>query len=301
VNGQAAGTSAATVVAAHGRRGELLDECNRRLSYLVRGRSLRVVCGDRVRFVPGEESGTALVTAVDRRSNALIRASGPGRRADLLAANLSLIAVVIAVEPAPDWFIVDRFLCAAECMQAAGVLVANKCDIAEPDPEVLANYRRLGFPIVATSSSDGSGLDILARVFAGQSGVLVGQSGVGKTSLINALVPDADALTGQLVNKTGEGRHTTSASLMYALPGGGWLIDTPGVRDFVPKLDSVASVATGFREIHQFGRECRFSNCRHLREPGCAVKAAVRDGQIAERRYASYKRLINSLPDTDSG
>ena len=286
------------MVAAHGRRGELLDGDNRRLPYLVRGRRLRVVCGDEVRFEPGAEAGTALVTAVCERDNALVRAGEPGRPPDLMAANLTLVAVVAAPEPAPDWFVVDRFVCAAECMRAAAVIVTNKSDRGDPDAAVLADYRNLGYPVVATSSASGEGLETLAGVFAGHTGVLVGQSGVGKTSLINALVPDADALTGRLVGKTGEGRHTTSASLMYDLPGGGRLIDTPGVRDFVPNLDSVASVATGFREIHAAGRACRFSNCRHLREPRCAVKTAVEAGQISERRYESYKRLVNSLPET---
>ena len=290
----------ATVVAAHGRRGELVDEGGRRLPYLVHGRQLRAVCGDEVRFRPGAEAGTALLTAVCERRNALVRAGEPGRRPDLLAANLSLVAVVTAPEPAPDWFIVDRFICAAEHMQAAIVIVANKCDIGEPAADALADYRKLGYPVVATSSTDGRGLRDLAEVFAGHTGVLVGQSGVGKTSLINALVPDAEAMTGRLVDKTGEGRHTTSASLMYELPGGGRLIDTPGVRDFVPNLGSAASVATGFREIFAAAAQCRFSNCRHLREPGCAVKAAVESGQIAGRRYESYKRLVNSLPETGS-
>ena len=285
------------MVAAHGRRGELLDGSGRRLPYLIRGRKLRVVCGDHVLIEPGAEAGTTLVTGVLERGNALVRAGEPGRPPDLLAANLSLLVVVAAPEPAPDWFVVDRFLCAAECMGAASVIVANKCDLGEPDAAVLADYRSLGYPVIMTSSTAGTGLAALAEVFAGHTGVLVGQSGVGKTSLINALIPDADALTGRLIRKTGEGRHTTSASLMYELPGGGRLIDTPGVRDFVPDLESIASVATGFREIHASGRDCRFSNCRHLREPGCAVKAAVDAGRIAERRYASYKRLVNSLSD----
>jgi len=289
------------VVAAHGQRGVLLDEHGRRLPYLLRGRQLRAVCGDEVLFEPGAEPGKALVTGVCERRNALVRAGEPGRRPDLVAANLSRIASVTALEPAPDWFIVDRFICAAECMQAAAVIVTNKSDLGEPDPEVLADYRRLGFPVVATSSTRRKGLETLAGIFIDHTGVLVGQSGVGKTSLINALVRDAEALTGKLVNKTGEGRHTTSASLMYNLPGGGRLIDTPGVRDFIPKLDSGASVATGFREIYSVGRDCRFNNCRHLREPACAVKAAVEAGQIAERRYASYKRLINSLLETEAG
>jgi len=286
----------ALVVAAHGRRGELLDQRGRRLSYLVRGRQLRAVCGDRVIFHPGAEAGSALITAIEKRSNALVRAAEPGRRPDLLAANITMVAVVIAPEPAPDWFIVDRFICAAEGLRAAVVILANKSDIGQPDAGVLADYRSLGYRVVATSSVVGDGIDAAAEAFAGHTGVLVGQSGVGKTSLINALVPDADALTGRLIDKTGEGRHTTSASLMYELPGGGNLIDTPGVRDFIPKLDAIDSVAAGFREIQQFAQDCRFSNCRHLREPGCAVKAAVRTGQIAERRYESYKRLVNSLP-----
>ncbi len=284
------------VVAAHGRRGQLRVSGQPARRYLVRGRQLRVVCGDRVNL-QAEGSGEVIVTGIQERDNQLARATQDGRGAEVLAANLSLIAVVCAPVPTPDWFVVDRFICAAESIGAAAILIVNKSDLGTVDAEILDEYRQLGYPLLATNAMQASSTAKLAAVFAGHTGILVGQSGVGKTSLINALVPQADALTGRLILSSGEGRHTTSASLMYSLPNGGQLIDTPGVRDFVPDIDSAAALAAGFREIQSAGDNCRFNNCRHLREPGCAVKNGVETGEISARRYESYKRLLHSLAE----
>jgi len=200
---------------------------------------------------------------------------------------------VIAAEPAADFFIVDRFLCAADLMGADGILVWNKSDIGQPQPQELALYSELGYPVICTSAADGSGLPDLEQQLGSGISMLVGQSGVGKSSLVNRLIEDASVLTGELSAASGEGRHTTTASFAHQLRNGGMLVDSPGIRDFAPAIDEAARVQNGFREIIAHADHCRFANCEHFREPGCAVKAAVANQEIAERRYESYRRLRN--------
>lgn len=281
------------VIASYGQRGILAATDGIRYRYVLKGRRLRVVCGDYVNWQPTANSGQALVTAVRARRNALERPDSRGR-AELLAANLSRIVAVIAPIPAPDFFLVDRYLCAAEMQGIAAVVAWNKADIVSDIPAELTEYARLGYPILHTSASAATGITTLAHELREGVSLLAGQSGVGKSSLINALVPSADVTVGSLSEANREGRHTTTAAFMHTLPGGGELIDTPGVREFAPVIHDLGKVQTGFREILGLAGNCRFSDCQHMREPNCAVKQACEDGLISERRYASYKRLKNS-------
>ena len=240
-----------------------------------------------------DRGNEALVTAVRERRNALERPDSRGKT-ELLAANLSRIVVVIAAEPAPDYYLVDRYICAAEMQGIAAAVAWNKADIAKELPAELTDYAKLGYPILRTSAKDATGIAALAQALREGVSLLAGQSGVGKSSLINALIPSADVTVGKLSVANREGRHTTTASFMHTLPGGGELIDTPGVREFAPVIADLGKVQTGFREILNLAGQCRFSDCQHMREPDCAVKKACEAGEIAERRYASYKRLRNS-------
>ncbi len=283
------------VVAAHGRRGRLETPDGRILPYLVKGRRLKVVCGDEVCWQAGSD-GTATVISIQERRNALKRWQAHGH-SEILAANLSCVGVVVAPVPAPDWFVVDRFLCAAAVMPASSIVIANKTDLGDKLEPVLDEYRRIGYTLVQVSAATGAGMDALQAVFQDQTGILVGQSGVGKSSLINRLIPDAGIDTGELTRKRAEGTHTTTASVMHQIPGSGRLIDSPGVRDFLPAIAAGASIQSGFPEIEAASAGCRFSNCRHLREPGCAVKAAVAQGEISARRYESYKRLLRTVAE----
>jgi ribosome biogenesis GTPase len=199
----------------------------------------------------------------------------------------------MAALPAPDLFITDRYLCAAHLMGAKAAIAWNKADLA-PLPEAeLVVYAAIGYPLFPVSAATGSGLDALLDWSAQGIGLLVGQSGVGKSSLLNRMVPGSNTATGMLSAASDEGRHTTTASIMYALASGARLIDTPGVRDFVPAIPDRRDIAHGFVEIGATGRDCRFADCSHLREPDCAVSAAVLSGHIDARRYESYRRLMN--------
>ena len=259
----------------------------------IKGKRLKPVCGDRVFAEPLQGESDWLITAVCDRDNELSR---PNVRGDteILAANVELLVVIAAASPKPDWFIVDRYLCAAETMGVPAIVVYNKTDLAAPDA-AFAEYAAIGYATVLCSATEGTGLDEIQQLLQGATTIIVGQSGVGKSSIINAMLGSEAQRTAEVSEKTREGRHTTVNSMMLSLPGGGVVIDSPGVRDYAPALQSVSQVIQGFREVEKAGHGCRFANCRHLREPGCAVKSDVDDGTISERRYSSYKRSVNML------
>ena len=284
----------ALVTGAYSRRMELRLADGRTVTAHVKGKRLKPVCGDRVRAQPIPNEPEWLLTAIQTRENELTRPDSRGRT-EVLAANLSTIVVMAAPIPAPDWFVVDRYLAAAENMGTEAIVVFNKTDTGEPDASAAAAldaYRRAGYPVLTCSAHEGSGLSRLADALCDRIAIVVGQSGVGKSSVINRLAADANQKTGARSAGSGEGRHTTVSSVMIDLPGGGHVIDSPGVRDYAPAIDSAEAVIRGFREIGALGQECRFANCRHLREPDCAVKRAIEEGGLDPRRYESYRRLL---------
>jgi ribosome biogenesis GTPase len=281
----------ATVIATYSRRMQLRLDDGADAGARIKGRRLKPVCGDRVHAEPIDAESDWLITAIAPRDNELTRPNLRGEP-EVLAANLDLVVIVAAATPAPDWFIVDRYLAAAALMRADALVVYNKSDLGMPDPAVIANYRTLGYEGLVVSADSGDGLNELERRLAGRTAIIVGQSGVGKSTLINRLLDSDLQKTAAISDKHREGRHTTVNSIMIPLPDGGNVIDSPGVRDYAPALESSTDAAQGFREIHAASERCRFGNCRHMREPGCAVKAAVENGAIDPRRYESYRRVV---------
>lgn len=283
------------VVAAFGRRVLVEDSRGERHRCMLSGRRLRTVCGDRVAWRRAVDDSDGLVIRIESRETELARPSRRGDR-EVLAANVSQVVVVVAPAPPPDPFLVDRYLAAAELMGATACLVYNKMDL---DPQAaamdLAEFEALGYPAIRLCARDGSGLKELRRQLKGHTSILVGHSGVGKSSIINALLPDADLRTAALSEATGEGRHTTTASVLHHLPTGGELIDSPGVRDYAPSPIPIRDVSHGFREIVSREPDCRFRDCLHLQEPGCAIKQALASGEISTRRYESYRRLVGLM------
>lgn len=255
------------------------------------GRGLTVVCGDNVRCRADPHHDEVHVVEILPRSTALYRSNLRGMTEPVVA-NLTRLLVVLAPIPVPDLFVLDRYLAAAESGGIAGLLVVNKMELgidaelrAQLDTFSAAGYRWLG-----CSVRTGEGIDAVLQVCAGQTAALVGQSGVGKSSLVDRLVPGAGVEVGELVREE-EGRHTTTASKLFDLPLGGHLIDSPGVRDFAPAVDRLDGRSLGFVEVERLAPGCRFSDCRHMREPGCAVQGAVENGGMSARRYESYRRL----------
>lgn len=269
----------------------------------IKGKRLKPVCGDVVQAEPIDNESDWLITSIDPRRNELNRPNMRGQ-VEVLAANLDALVVVAAVSPLPDWFIVDRYLCSAELMGAEAIVVFNKVDLLEGhDIEIpeLQEYRDIGIEVLECSAENGQGVAELRRLLAEKCAIIVGQSGVGKSSLINELVAVSNQRTADISAKTGEGRHTTVNSVMIPLLKGGAVIDSPGVRDYAPALADSADAAAGFREIAKAAQSCRFANCRHLREPGCAVKAGVDDESISYRRYESFKRVVNLTEKLSEG
>jgi ribosome biogenesis GTPase len=282
------------VVAAYGRRGLVEIAGGERQRYVIKGRALQVYCGDRVACQLRPGSTDLLVTQVGPRGNTLSRSGRHGQSRETLATNLTCLLVVCAPRPPPDPFLLDRYLCSAELMGCRTILIWNKCDLEpEPGPTIRA-YESLGYPLLRVSTRSGAGLTELRQVLAVQVGALVGQSGVGKSSLINVLAPDAAAAIGALSSASDTGTHTTTAVLMYTVADGR-LLDTPGVRDFVPALLADERLADGFVEIRREAGHCRFADCRHASEPDCAVKSAVAANRINARRYESYRRLLQTV------
>lgn len=262
-----------------------------------------VVSGDHVVTQRnGEREG--VVTALLARRNELSRPDFSGRLKPL-AANLDRLVVVAALQPTLDLHLIDRYLTAAELLGAAQpLLVINKIDLADAAQlaalkENVAPYTRIGYQAIYASTKREHGLDELLAALVGHVSVLVGQSGVGKSSLIKALLPGQEIRIGDLSEASGQGRHTTTATMLYHLPSGGDLIDSPGVREFGLYEKDPQRLAEGFVEFRPLLGRCRFRDCRHEVEPGCALREAAQNGEIDARRLASYLALVREIAAGD--
>ena len=255
----------------------------------------RIVCGDRVHWQPsGPRQG--VVTGLETRSSLLARPDPRGEERPL-AANVDQLIIVCAPEPPLSEALIDRYLVAAELIGAHALLLVNKMDLLAPAAQAhlqerLNAFVRLGYPVLFTSTRDSAQADALAAHLNGRTSILVGQSGVGKSSLVRMLLPDAQIRIGQLSAASGLGRHTTTETTLYHLPGGGDLIDSPGVRDFQLWQATPGDLQRGFRELGRYSGQCRFLDCRHNGEPGCAVAAAAELAEVDARRLASYRSLL---------
>ena len=280
------------VIAAFGRQVLVRTTTGEQLRARPFGRALIIVCGDQVRCRIDAHHEEVHVIEVLPRRTALYRANARGATEPVVA-NLTQLLVVLATLPVPDFFVVDRYLAAATDAGVTATLVVNKSDLGldERLSAELDVYAQAGYASVHTSADSGAGLDALRAALApGAIAALVGQSGVGKSSLVQVLVPQAEVAIGELVREE-DGRHTTTAARLFDLPHGAALIDSPGVRDFAPAVNALDERSLGFTEVRRLAVGCRFADCRHLREPGCAVRVAAESGAMSARRYESYRRL----------
>ena len=283
------------VVESYGRRVVVTRESGDKVTCKLRGRRLEVVAGDVVSIQPGAVDEDWTVTDRLDRRNALRRSDSRGLD-ESIAANLDQLAIVVAPRPPSDPFIVDRYLAGAVYAGIASLLVVNKQDLPAEERELdfVPELARTGLPVQAVSARSGAGLDRLRSTLAGRRTLFAGQSGVGKSSLYNALCGSDVRTTRTLSDASGEGRHTTVSSAILQLPWGE-LVDTPGVRDYAPALVPQRTVQDGYVEIACLAGACRFQDCLHQREPDCAVRDAVASGAVAARRYESYRRLLNLM------
>ncbi len=262
-----------------------------------------VAVGDRVEVTPNPNSEIAYITAIEPRRNYIIRrASNLSKESHILAANIDQALLICSlIKPQTATTFIDRFLATAEAYSVPAIIVINKIDLlSDPDDRELLDavtflYQSIGYPVIHTSTKTGQGIDALRNAVEGKTTLLSGNSGVGKSSIINALIPDAMVATAEVSEVHETGMHTTTFSRMYDLPGGGRLIDTPGVRGFGTLDFEKYEVSHFFPEIFKFGQECKFSNCLHTEgEPGCAVRQAVENNLISQSRYASYLSILDN-------
>ncbi len=255
-----------------------------------------IVCGDNVVLEQTPDSRHR-VLAVKPRRNLLQRLDGFGHQKSV-AANITQLLICLAVKPEPNLYLLDQYLLAAEQQNIESVIVLNKIDLlheTSTDPfDLKKNYSKMGYQVLAISAKANRNLDQLRSLFDNNTSVLSGVSGVGKSSITAALLPQADIKIADISEANEEGRHTTRTSRLYHLPRNGQLIDTPGVRGFNPLFDNTQPVSAGFRDIAEYGGLCRFANCMHINEPGCAVIEAVKKGDIVESRYQHYSRMQSS-------
>ena len=257
-----------------------------------------VAVGDRVELVANAE-GTAFITAIEDRRNYIIRRSqNLSKQSHIIAANVDQAFLVVTVDfPQTSTTFIDRFLASAEAYRVPVVLVFNKTDLLDADllryqQMMMALYENIGYHCVAISAETGEGIEALRPLLQQKITLLSGNSGVGKSTLINRLVPDANLRTAEISDAHNTGQHTTTFSEMISLPEGGWLIDTPGIKGFGTFDMEPEELTSYFPEIFRFSKDCRFSNCTHTHEPGCAVLQALEDHFIAQSRYQSYLSMM---------
>ena len=291
--------SEALVLVSYGGQGVVLLPDGERKRCKFRRKVGRPFCGDRV-LVDRADDASLVVEAILPRDNYFVRAD-ERQRQHIIAANLDQVLIVVAAAPLPSRDLMERYLLAVHSLGIEPIIVLNKTDLEVAADETAAgakvlahmpDYEALGYTVIRTSCKTEPGITGLKSVLKDRTSILVGQSGVGKSSLINQLLPDLHIQTNALSTATGKGTHTTTSTMLYQFTGGGHLIDSPGVWEYgIWKLEN-EELAAGFIEFEPWLGKCRFNDCVHNTEPDCAIKQAVADGLIREWRYQSYLRLL---------
>jgi len=286
------------LVTTFGANAEVEDEQGNLVRCHIRKNADPVITGDRVYWLPEQEAGAGVILGHLARKSLLCRPEN-AYKSKLIAANIDAILIVSAPPPVLSEDMIDRYLVAAETLNIQPVILLNKMDLLDEAHKKdvalrLAAYEKIGYPTIYSSTVTRDGLDELNAFLSTKTCVLVGASGVGKSSIIAALTEQASIRIGE-VSASGLGKHTTTSTHLYHLPNGGNLIDSPGVREFgLWNMDKNAVLA-GFVEFKDLLSQCKFRNCQHQQEPGCAVQQALMDNQVDARRYASYLKILEGL------
>lgn len=290
-----------TVIAAYRRYTLVKDQSNNFFQCQQRKSVGQVVCGDILSWQK-EDSETGVITAIEERHSILQRPDINGNLR-IIASNIDQVFIVVAHKPELNEGLIDRYLVAAENSHLKPVILLNKIDLFDEKlfsdlKQRLQLYQDIGYTVIYTSAKQDHGLDPLIELLKGNNNIFVGQSGVGKSSLINSLLK-SDARIGEISEATGKGKHTTTTAYLYPLEQDqGHIIDSPGVREFGLIKLSEQDITEGFKEFEPYIGHCKFRNCAHKNEPGCALIKAVEDKEITQQRWKSYQRIIASLSET---
>ncbi len=296
--GELGGEQQGTVIAHYGSQLDIepIDQPNTLFRCHLRANLPQLVTGDHIIWRAGNDNSGIVVAAQERKSE-LCRPDSRGQLKPV-AANIDYIVQVIAPLPTPHPNLIDRYLVAAEAVDIEPVILFNKVDLIGDDnrehfAQLLGRYESIGYRVIHASTHTSTGLDEIKALLRNHTSVFVGQSGVGKSSLINALLPGVDIRVGALSEQSGKGTHTTTAAKLFHFPAGGDLIDSPGIREFGLGHIDQSTLIDGFREFRPFLGYCRFRDCQHEHEPGCALLKALKEGQISSQRLASYRHILS--------
>jgi len=289
----------ATVIASYGNQCkiETTDKS------LVRAKSLKSIgkplCGDKVKYII-EQNNEHVITEILPRTTILSRLNNLNPKPKQIASNIEQMIIVVSANSPIKYGLIDRYLIAAEFSGFTPVIVLNKIDqIDESELNALKNdmqlYSDIGLPVFYLSAIKDIGINSLLNVTANKTNIVVGQSGVGKSSIVNAILPEMPAITKEISDSNNKGKHTTTTAYLYSIPNNGKLIDSPGIREFGLWNIEKNELAKGFTEIQHTSEHCKFRNCLHQAEPGCAVVSAVNTGDISKQRYESYLSIFKSL------
>lgn len=291
------------VVTRYGAELILLNEQNEHIRCTARRKFENIACGDYVCWQPSEQ-GNSIVTDILPRKNALTRPDHRGKP-KAIACNIDQIIIVCSWLPKPSWMLVDQYLIAAQLINADALLVINKADLAEQystekDHKILDEYNSIGYNIIHANALTGLGIDEIQKELSGKTSIFVGQSGVGKSSIIGQALPELNIKVGDISQK-GEGKHTTTTADLYRVGKDGFVIDSPGVRDFAIANVDADGIRKGYREFDVFAKLCRFNNCTHTHEPRCIVKQAAETNDIPTGRYRRYLAKLELLAEQQEG
>lgn len=286
------------VITNFGNEALIEDQTGQRLRAIPRQSLPGLVTGDHITWAQNQ-NGLASITELHQRHGILSRQAS-NKQEKVFAANIDSALIICACKPAYKTGLIDRYLAACEMANITPYIIFNKADLIPEKKhhkinEDLDTYRGLGYTVLTTSVKNKQGLDQLTALLQGKTAILVGQSGVGKSSLISALIPGANPRIANISDASHKGRHTTTHSELYHLGNSGRVIDSPGIREFGLREVSPQILATGFIDFRPYAQQCRFRNCTHTGDPGCAIEQAVIDGNIRQIRLDSYRAILASF------
>ena len=300
-------TQTVRVISHHGKELFAETEDAERIKCKIRQNLGDIACGDYALVQQAidtteDDDSHNVVVAIKERSNLLVKKGFAGAIKPV-AANIGQLVIVTALKPKPNPYLIDRYLTAAENLPADALIIINKTDLMDLESKRLVDelcdlYRGIGYRVIVSSIKQNTCIDEITRQLSDTTSILVGLSGVGKSSIVKAILPKESIKIGDTSEATGEGKHTTTVSALYHLKNNGIIIDSPGVRDFTPINNSVEEITTGYRALTPFSGACKFSNCSQQNEPGCAMKQAISDCKLSEQRFENYLRMVREYNET---